>query len=185
MGSNKCANTHICECVFTQRSWLGSHVKSCAATWTGVPEVPACVLVPHKWYLHIKPLVVCKCVWIYALTLHASWQQRPCQTPPPSAIYVFAQPCNLTLSKATSTLGHVTRQAEICAMPCIPRCYTHTHRRTPPLITHNSHLASFKTGQLFAPMQRKSHQQIPHSSRPSTSSNQKGYKRRNFQHSWA
>lgn len=39
---------------------------------------------------------------------------------PPGAIYEFTQPCDLTLSQATSTSGHVTRQAEIWPVPHIP-----------------------------------------------------------------
>lgn len=72
----------------------------------------------------------------------------------PSSIYVFAQPCDLTLSQATSTLGHVTRQAEICPMTCISMIL-HIHTYTPPFCTHNSHLTSFKSRQLFATMRWK------------------------------
>lgn len=100
---------------------------------------------------------------VYAL--HASWQQQPCpHNPPnpPSAIYVFAQPCDLTLSQATSTSGHVTLQAEICPLPRIPPTLR-TLRHTAPLVTHNSHLASFLR------CKEKSHQQIPpHSRLPTT-----------------
>lgn len=148
VASKKCANIHmrVHVCTALLASPVTCEGMCCSLDW-GLPEVAAaCVPVPRKIYLEIQlPLSVYVCPSMDALSL------PPCQlaaasmpnTPnPPSAIYVFAQPCDLTLSQATSTLGHITRQAEICPMPCIPlMTHTHRHTLTPPLVTHNSHLA--------------------------------------------
>ena len=111
---------------------------------------PKCLLVfqcpvSNTWKSNCR----CACEFVCAntLSLHAIWQQRPCPHTPSSTIYVFAQPCDLTRSQATSTLGHVTRQAEVCPAPHISRAGTKSWC-SPPLIHQNSHLASFETRQL-------------------------------------
>lgn len=143
--------------------------------------------VSNTWKSNCQVVCMCMCVCMYALSLHASWQHRPCPHTPPSAIYVFAQPCDLTLSQATSTLGHVTRQAEICPLPRIPRSCTHTHTDTPLPSSPIIHIwPPLKQGSFLHRCKEKSHQQIPpHSSLRTTffqpgSNIYEGCKRRNF-----
>lgn len=105
---------------------------------------------------------------------------------PPSAIYVFAQPCDLTLSQATSTLGHIHAKQKYALCPAFPDpAHTHTDALLPSL--HIIHIwPPLKWGSFLHWCKEKSHQQIPpHSSLPTTffqpeSNVYERYKRKNF-----